>query len=211
MFARLARLPVIDKLVYTILDLGWPYSRSFAVVRTRAIDDQVRDAIRSGARQLVLLGAWLDSRGCRLDETGEAEVFEVDHPATQNIKKERLHACMGKLPANIRYVAMDFERDAIEAKLIESGYHPDVQAVVVWEDVIDYLTESTVQSTLAVFERLLAPSSLLIFTYTDKDALDGSVSTQVGERCLDGGDRPMLLCNAWSHRIWKSNLPCGDC
>jgi methyltransferase (TIGR00027 family) len=170
----LARLPVIGKLVYTILDLGWPYSRSSAVVRTRAIDDLVRDAIRNGARQLVLLGAGLDSRGCRLDETEDVAVFEVNHPATQYIKKERLHACMGKLPANIRYVAMDFERDALEAKLIESGYHPDVQAVVVWEGVIDYLTESAVQSTLAVLAQLLAPSSLLIFTYTHKGALDGS-------------------------------------
>jgi len=174
MFARLARLPIIGKLVYAILDLGWPYSRSSAVVRTRAIDDLVRDAIRNGARQLVLLGAGLDSRGCRLDETEDVAVFEVDHPATQDMKKERLHACMGKLPANVRYVAMDFERDALEAKLIEAGYHPAVQAVVVWEGVIDYLTESAVQSTLAVLARLLAPSSLLIFTYTDKGALDGS-------------------------------------
>ncbi len=173
-FVRLARLPIIGKLVYAILDLGWPYSRSSAVVRTRAIDDLVRDAIRSGARQLVLLGAGLDSRGCRLDEAAEIEVFEVDHPATQLVKKERLHASIGKLPANIRYAAMDFEHDALEAKLIESGYHPDVQAVVVWEGVIDYLTESAVQSTLAVLARLLAPSSLLIFTYTDKGTLDGS-------------------------------------
>ena len=173
-FARLAHLPLLGKLVYSILDLGWPYSRSSAVVRTRAIDDLVRDAIRSGARQLVLLGAGLDSRGCRLDEAGAIEVFEVDHPATQRVKRDRLHACMGKLPANIRYVAMDFERDALEAKLIESGYHPAVQAVVVWEGVIDYLTESAVQSTLAVLARLLAPSSLLIFTYTHKGALDGS-------------------------------------
>jgi methyltransferase (TIGR00027 family) len=173
-FARMARLPILGKLVYSILDLGWPYSRSSAVVRTRAIDDLVRDAIRSGARQLVLLGAGLDSRGCRLDETGEIEVFEVDHPATQRVKKERLHACMGKLPANIRYVAIDFERDALEAKLVESGYNPAVQAVVVWEGVIDYLTESAVQSTLAVLARLLAPPSLLIFTYTHHGALDGS-------------------------------------
>jgi methyltransferase (TIGR00027 family) len=174
MFARMARLPLVGKLVYAILDLGWPYTRSSAVVRTRAIDDLVRDAIRSGARQLVLLGAGLDSRGCRLDETGEIEVFEVDHPATQRVKKERLHACMGKLPANIQYVAMDFERDALEANLIEAGFNPAVQAVVVWEGVIDYLTESAVQSTLAVLARLLAPSSLLIFTYTHKGALDGS-------------------------------------
>jgi len=173
-FVRLARLPIIGKLIYAILDLGLPYSRSSAVVRTRAIDDVVRDTIRSGARQLVLLGAGLDSRGSRLDEAGEIEVFEVDHPATQRVKTERLHACMGKLPTNIRYVAVDFERDALEAKLIESGYNPAVQAVVVWEGVIDYLTESAVQSTLAVLARLLAPSSLLIFTYTHKGALDGS-------------------------------------
>jgi methyltransferase (TIGR00027 family) len=174
MFARMAHLPILGKLVYAILDLGWPYTRSSAVVRTRAIDDLVRDAIQSGARQLVLLGAGLDSRGSRLDEAREIEVFEVDHPATQRVKRERLHACMGKLPTNIRYVAVDFERDALEAKLIESAYNPAVQAVVVWEGVIDYLTESAVQSSLAVLARLLAPSSLLIFTYTHKGALDGS-------------------------------------
>jgi methyltransferase (TIGR00027 family) len=174
MFARMAHLPILGKLVYAILDLGWPYTRSSAVVRTRAIDDLVRNAIQSGARQLVLLGAGLDSRGSRLDEAREIEVFEVDHPATQRVKRERLHACMGKLPTNIRYVAVDFERDALEVKLIESGYNPAVQAVVVWEGVIDYLTESAVQSSLAVLARLLAPSSLLIFTYTHKGALDGS-------------------------------------
>jgi len=174
MFARLAHHHLLGKLVYAILDLGWPYSRSSAVVRTRAIDDLVRDAIRSGARQLVLLGAGLDSRGCRLEEVREIEVFEVDHPATQRVKKERLQACMDKLPANIRYVSLDFERDALEVKLIESGYNPAVQAVVVWEGVIDYLTESAVQNTLSVLARLLAPSSLLIFTYTHKGALDGS-------------------------------------
>lgn len=173
-FVRLAHLPIFGKLVYAVLDLGWPYSRSSAVVRTRSIDDLVRDAIRSGARQLVLLGAGFDSRGSRLDEAGEIAVFEVDHPATQRVKKDRLRACTGKLPANIRYVAMDFERDALEAKLIESGFNPAVQAVAVWEGVIDYLSESAVEGTLAVLARLLAPSSLLIFTYTHQGALDGS-------------------------------------
>jgi methyltransferase (TIGR00027 family) len=196
MFVHLARLPIIGKLVYAILDLGWPYSRSSAVVRTRAIDDLVRDAIRSGSRQLVLLGAGLDSRGYRLDEAAEIEVFEVDHLATQLVKKERLHASIGKLPANVRYVAMDFERDALEAKLIEAGYHPDVQAVVVWEGVIDYLTESAVQGTLAVLARLLAPSSLLIFTYTDKGALDGSKTFRGARRWRSlsrAGGEPFLF------------------
>lgn len=54
------------------------------------------------------------------------------------------------------------------------GYNPAAQTVVVWEGGIDYLTESAVQSTVAGLARLLAPSSLLIFTFTDKGALDGS-------------------------------------
>jgi len=172
--ARLAQFPILGKLIYAILDLGWPYSRSSAVVRTRAIDDLVRDAIRGGARQLVLLGAGHDSRGFRLEEAREISVFEVDHPATQMIKQERLHAYMGKLPTSVKFVAVDFERDALDAKLTESGYNPAIQSVVVWEGVIDYLTESAVQSALAVLGNLLAPSSLLIFTYTHKSALDGS-------------------------------------
>jgi methyltransferase (TIGR00027 family) len=174
MFARLAHLPILGKLVYAILDLGWPYTRSSGVVRTRAIDDLVRDAIRSGARQLVLLGAGFDSRGCRLEEAGKITVFEVDHPATQQVKKERLKTCMDRLPANIRYVTVDFERDNLEAKLAESGYDPATPAIAVWEGVISYLTESAVQGTFAVLSRLLAPSSFLIFTYTHKGALDGS-------------------------------------
>lgn len=170
----MARFPVLGKLVYAILDLGWPFSRSSAVVRTRAIDDLVLDAIRNGARQLVLLGAGFDSRGYRLDEISEIEVFEVDHPATQQVKRERLHAYMGKLPPNVKYVAVDFERDAFEARLIESGYNSAIQSVVVWEGVIDYLTEPAVESTLRALAQLLAPSSQLIFTYTHKSALGGS-------------------------------------
>ncbi len=173
-FARLAHIPILSKLIYIILDIGLPYTRSSAVVRTRAIDDLVRDAIRDGVRQLVLLGAGFDSRGCRLDEAGKIMVFEMDHPATQQVKKERLKSCMGRLPTNIRYVAVDFERDDLKTKLAESGYDPAIPAIVVWEGVIDYLTESAVQGTFAVLARLLAPSSFLIFTYTHKGALDGS-------------------------------------
>lgn len=173
-FVRLARIPIFRKLIYALLDLGWPYSRSSAVVRTRAIDDLVRNAIRSGAGQLVLLGAGLDSRAYRLDEAKAIAVFEVDHPATQQVKRERLQECLAELPTNVRYVSVDFEADSLETRLAESGYNPATPSVVVWEGVIDYLTESAVQRTLGDLARLLAPSSLLIFTYTDKGALDGS-------------------------------------
>src|ERR1700722_1559108 len=66
--AAVARISVIGKLVPAFLDLGWPYTRSSGVVRTRLIDDLVREAIHAGAQQLVLLGAGFDSRAYRLKE-----------------------------------------------------------------------------------------------------------------------------------------------
>jgi O-methyltransferase involved in polyketide biosynthesis len=52
-------------------------------VRTRLLDDAVRNFIDAGGRQLVLLGAGFDCRALRMPELDCAQVFEVDHPATQ--------------------------------------------------------------------------------------------------------------------------------
>ena len=173
-FAGMARFPAMGWLVHAVLELGWPYTRSSGVVRTRAIDDLVREAIGGGAGQLVLLGAGLDSRAYRLPEAGTIAVFEVDHPATQQAKRQRLGACLGRLPGNVRFLAVDFEKDDLETRLTEGGFDRGSPAVAVWEGVVSYLTEAAVRSTLACLGRLLAPGSRLIFTYMERGALDGS-------------------------------------
>jgi methyltransferase (TIGR00027 family) len=173
-YARLANVPVLGAFVHGVLELGWPYTRSSGVVRTRAIDDSVRQSIKGGAHQVLLLGAGFDSRGLRLVEAKTIAVFEVDHPATQQEKEKRLQVYIGCLPANVQYVPVNFERDDLEGKLLEAGFDPGIPAVAVWEGVISYLTESAVQGTFSILARLLAPSSTLIFTYMHKGALDGS-------------------------------------
>lgn len=174
MFALMARFPLIGSLVRGILEFGWPYTRSSGVVRTRAIDDLVKDAIASGAQQLILLGAGFDSRAYRLPGIEKIAVFEVDHPATQQAKRERLAAFSRQLPAHVRFLPVDFEKDDVEAKLIAAGFGQGKPSVVLWEGVVSYLTEPAVEATLARLRRLLAPMSRLIFTYMDKGALDGS-------------------------------------
>lgn len=172
--AQLSRYPLLRRAVRGVLDWGWPCTRSSGVVRTRAIDDWVVQAVAEGAQQLVLLGAGFDSRGLRLPQAKEIPVFEVDHPATQEEKRKRLQSCIERVPANIHYVAVDFERDDLETQLRKAGFAPQTPAVVVWEGVISYLTEPAVQSTFHMLSRLLAPSSSVIFTYMHKAALDGS-------------------------------------
>jgi len=65
--ALAARLPILARLVPWYIDRRWPGPRPSAVVRTRAIDDAVREAlVDGGCRQLVLLGAGYDTRAYRL-------------------------------------------------------------------------------------------------------------------------------------------------
>jgi methyltransferase (TIGR00027 family) len=182
MLAEIARLPLIGRLVPAFLDFGWPYTRSSGVVRTRMIDDLVSEAIRAGARQLVLLGAGFDSRAYRLEEASGITTFEVDHPATQRAKRERLADGLGGMPESVRFVEVDFEKDDLERELAKAGFDGKTRSVVVWEGVVSYLTEPAVSGNLAVLAGLLAPGSCLIFTYVHKGALDGSMRFSGSDR-----------------------------
>jgi methyltransferase (TIGR00027 family) len=180
--AEIARVPGVGRLVPAFLDAGWPYTRSSGVVRTRMIDDLVREAIHAGARQLVLLGAGFDSRAYRLDETRDIQTFEVDHPATQRVKRERLKSRLERPPQNVNFVEVDFEKDNLERALEIAGFDKKKPTVVLWEGVVSYLTEPAVTANIAVLARLLVPSSRLILTYVHKGALDGSVNFQGSRR-----------------------------
>lgn len=183
-FAQMARFALLGSLVRTTLEFAWPYTRSSGVVRTRAIDDLVSDAITGGTGQLILLGAGFDSRAYRLQGVEKTAVFEVDHPATQQTKRERLGAFTRQLPANVQFLPVDFEKDNLEVRLIDGGFDPRKPTVVVWEGVVSYLTKPAVENTLVSLARLLAPQSHLIFTYMDQGALDGSKAFPGGRRWI---------------------------
>ena len=180
--AAFASLPAIGRLATYLLDLGWPRTRSSAVVRTRLIDDLVRQAIRSGARQALLLGAGFDSRPYRLEELRGVPLFEVDHPATQRAKRQRLQAHRGPLPANVCFVPVDFEEDDLETTLLHAGFDTTVAAVAVWEGVVSYLTPAAVDQSFRTLARILSQGSQLIFSYVHQGALDGSVAFREARR-----------------------------
>lgn len=180
--AQIAQVSLVGRLVRAFLDFGWPYTRSSGVVRTRLIDDLVCRSMHAGAQQMVLLGAGFDSRAYRLDETRGIRTFEVDHPATQRAKRERLKAMLERPPENVHYVEVDFENDDLESKLREAGFDESVPALVLWEGVVSYLSEPAVNTNLVLLSRLLALRSRLILTYMHKGALDGSVMFQGSKR-----------------------------
>src|SRR5205814_8794572 len=79
----------------------------------------------------------------------QLRVFEVDHPATQAWKRERLAAMNIAMPDWLTFVGVDFEGDSFGEKLVEAGFDPAQRSFVFWLGVSMYLTESAVDATLA--------------------------------------------------------------
>jgi methyltransferase (TIGR00027 family) len=157
------------------------------VPRTVAIDDAVREA---GAGQLVILGAGLDGRAWRLPELAGAVVFEVDHPASQQAKRER-SASLTPAAREIRFVPVDFGRDDVGVRLGEAGHDWRAPTTWVWEGVVPYLTGAQVRATLAVLARRSAPGSRLVVAYSAPSL--GRYAGRLLSRVLaSGGDGDML-------------------
>ena len=109
--------------------------------RTVAIDDAVRECDHP---QVVVLGAGLDGRAWRMPELAGVDVYEVDHPASQDDKRARA-GDLGEPAARLHWVPVDFEHDDLTGALDEAGHDPARPTTWVWEGVVAYLTPAEVR------------------------------------------------------------------
>ena len=137
-------------------------------LRTLAIDNVVAESIAKGADQVVILGAGLDARAWRMEAMARAVVLEVDHPATQRFKRERLGSRVSageSARADVRFVEVDFERESLAARLAEAGHDVRRATTWIWEGVTPYLAPEATRATLAIVAVRSAPGSVLAVTY----------------------------------------------
>jgi len=142
------------------------------IIRSRYAEDVLAEAVARGARQYVLIGAGLDSFIVR--QPGFARdltIFEIDHPATQEMKRRRLEACRVEVPANARFVAADLGDEPLASVLARCGFSNVVPAFFSWLGVTIYLPREANLATLRGVATSAAPGSELVFTYIDQRAL----------------------------------------
>ncbi len=141
-------------------------NRLFLPFRARFAEEVIAAAHAAGVRQLVVLGAGLDSFALRAPAAlADLQVFEVDHPATQRWKRARLAALGAPLPERLHFVECDFEKSSVTAALRGTPFRSDAPCVVSWLGVVYYLTQETVRRALAELRGLLAPGSRLVLDY----------------------------------------------
>ncbi|WP_336161391.1 SAM-dependent methyltransferase [Amycolatopsis sp. VC5-11] len=141
--------------------------------RKRYVDDALRAALdEGGIEAVVILGAGFDTRACRLPALAEIPVYEVDLPANIDRKRAALTKALGRVPANLTQVPVDFNTENLADALARHGYLPG-RTFFVWEAVTQYLTEDGVRRTFD-FLATAAAGSRLVFTFVRKDFLDGT-------------------------------------
>jgi methyltransferase (TIGR00027 family) len=146
--------------------------RLFFAARARFAEDTVAAAVAAGVRQVVVLGAGLDTFAYR-NPRPDLRVFEVDHPATQAWKRERLATTGIGRPATLTFVPVDFETQTLAAGLESAGFTRTDPAVFVWLGVVFYLTPNAAHATLEYIAGQARPVEV-VFDYllpaaTDED------------------------------------------
>jgi methyltransferase (TIGR00027 family) len=152
-------------------------ARVQVVTRARVAERQLATA---AADQYVILGAGLDSFAHRSPLAEAVHVFEVDHPATQAAKRERLAALRLESRGTVSYVPADFERDELVGVLHAAGFDRDKPAMVSWLGVCMYLTRDAVGRTLDALG-VLAPGSDLVLDYM----LPAGLRDEAGQTYVD--------------------------
>jgi methyltransferase (TIGR00027 family) len=139
--------------------------------RSRITEDRLAASLERGMRQLVILGAGLDSMAFRRqDLTADLQIFEVDHPSTQAWKRDRLTALGVTIPENLRFVPFDFEHQTMAEALDAGGVRSDEMTFFTWMGVQPYLTDDAVMSTLDVVSAFPSGSELSLDVMTPPDA-----------------------------------------
>lgn len=146
--------------------IGTKGYRASIVGRARFIEDLVEQKVKEGISQYVILGAGLDSFVQRKYElASKLNVFEIDEPATQDWKKERLEKLGYKIPNNLHFVPVDFESgESWLDKLGSSGFDLTKPSVIASTGVAMYLTK---EANLSTWKKIasLAPGSVYAMTF----------------------------------------------
>ena len=153
--------------------------------RVRYFDDFVKASVDNGLEQLVILGAGYDTRAYRIDGLEEIKVFEVDHPATQSLKIEKIEKIFGRLPEHVVYVPVDFESEDLGQKLLEKGYCISQKTLFVMEGLIMYIPPVAVDETLSFVANNSERGSRIIFDYYPQSVVDGTSNLEVAKNIRD--------------------------
>lgn len=130
--------------------------------RSRYAELAVADALGRGVAQYVILGAGLDTFAYRSAIARRVAVYEVDHPATQEWKRQRLAEAGLVAPPSARFVPVDFETASLTSRLVHAGFDMTRPALISWLGVTMYLTDAAIGAVLRELGQFASGTELIV-------------------------------------------------
>ena len=190
-----------------IMDASLLRSRAYpnVITRTRYSEDALKIAVSRGVRQYVLVGAGFDSFALRRPAfSADLQIFEIDFPATQTLKIQRIKECGVSLPDSVHFIPADLSLESVAAALARSSFEWDRLTFFSWLGVTMYLSREANLATLRSIASCSPAGSELVFTYLDERLFQAQSESfreleqrvaAVGEPFLSGFDPAGLAKN----------------
>ncbi|OUI90974.1 SAM-dependent methyltransferase [Acetobacter indonesiensis] len=140
--------------------------RYFLAARHRIAEDALANTLSSGMKQVVILGAGLDTLALRNPfPNHHLHFFEVDRPDVQQWKLAQCRQQGLTLPANLISVPVNFETDGLADRLDAHGFDRTQPAFFIWLGVVPYLSRAAIVQTLIFVGSI--PKAHIVFDYNE--------------------------------------------
>ena len=124
---------------------GFTPAKEMVRIRTRYYDDMLDRQLASGCRQVVVLGAGLDTRAARKPAEG-VTYFEIDDGATLALKQ----SCYQEngIAAKVRFIPGNYVTDGLVDLLDQNSLDFGLPTYVIWEGNTMYLPRQIAQRVM---------------------------------------------------------------
>ena len=154
--------------------------------RARFGEDCLEAAIGRGVEQYVIVGAGYETFAMRRqDLMARLTVYELDQPATQESKRQRMRKAGIPMPEGLRYVAADLNAEPLYDALGRAGFDASRRTLFSWFGVTYYLGKDAIRETLESIVGKMAPGSSVMFDYLADPAWTPAAWRGLQERCAD--------------------------
>jgi methyltransferase (TIGR00027 family) len=154
-------------------------------LRKRYLEEIARDALRDGLRQVVVLGAGFDTLAVRLHGAfSETNFLEIDHPATQRIKKLVVENNRSS-KQNLQFISLDLTAENLATNLLSSpGYHSQLDTLFIAEGLLMYLAPAEIDRIFQFIRSHSGSKSRFAFTFMETQS-DGRIGFRQSSRVVD--------------------------
>jgi len=168
---------------------------------TKHIDGLMQNCSRNGLAQVVTIGAGFDSRPYRLGaQMPGVRFFEIDLPATSASKQAAVKKLVGRLPANVTYLSVEYRTRHFINSLKRTGFDEKGRTLFIWEGVSQFVDAKIVDTTLRYIAQRTNPNNKVIFSYIPDEFVRGEYGKM-------GGVRFQELRSRIAGEPWKFGIP----